>query len=67
MHERVHLKKGDVDMVGPSPSPTQKRKALGDISSNTRGVKRPKKVVTAGKRGILDSRPLLRDVFFEAV
>ncbi|KAL5407447.1 hypothetical protein PMIN03_007171 [Paraphaeosphaeria minitans] len=73
----------------PTPSPTKKRKALGDITAggqvNTRphkrsrktptdsakkprtGSKTPAKVFNAGRRGILDGRPVLQNIFNEAV
>jgi DNA replication ATP-dependent helicase Dna2 len=60
----------------PTPSPTPKRKALGDVTSSGAankspvkkgGVKRPGKVITAGKKGVLNGRPVLKDVFYEAM
>ncbi|KAL1599589.1 DNA replication endonuclease-helicase Dna2 [Paraconiothyrium brasiliense] len=74
----------------PTPSPTKKRKALGDITASggqvnkklqrrsqqtpngspetlKTGRKTPAKIFKAGKRGILDGRPLLQNIFNEAV
>jgi DNA replication ATP-dependent helicase Dna2 len=58
-------------------SPSKKRKALGDITEgggNARAAKRahvgmkvPGKVVRAGRRGVLDGRPVLGNVFEEAL
>ncbi|KAJ4987931.1 DNA replication ATP-dependent helicase/nuclease dna2 [Stagonosporopsis vannaccii] len=60
-------------------SPSKKRKALGDItgpshSGNARspkkrhvGMKMPAKVFSAGKRGVLDGRPVLSNVYEEAL
>ncbi|CAN9152663.1 unnamed protein product [Alternaria alternata] len=71
-----------------TPSPSKKRKALGDLTAkpekvNARSPKRrndnksasgspevkrvPGKVFTAGKRGILDRRPILRDIYNGAI
>lgn len=70
-----------------TPSPTRKRKALGQVAGNiespskrpnsraptnsqkNRGsnMKVPSKVFTAGKRGILDGRPVLMDIYNEAM
>ncbi|CAN9177540.1 unnamed protein product [Alternaria alternata] len=71
-----------------TPSPSKKRKALGDLTAkpekvNARSPKRrndnksasgspevkrvPGKVFTAGKRGILDGRPILRDIYNGAI
>jgi DNA replication ATP-dependent helicase Dna2 len=70
-----------------SPSPSKKRKALGDITAisgrgNARSPKKrfgvksaggnpdakvPKKVFTAGKRGVLDGRPILQDIYNGAI
>lgn len=67
----------------PRASPMKKRKALGEITANTRSPKKkmgsktpgsspeemrtgrkiPGKVFTAGKRGILEGRPVLRDIY----
>jgi DNA replication ATP-dependent helicase Dna2 len=46
-------------------SPSRKRKALGEVGDNARGGSKrsPGKIVTAGKRGVLDGRPVLRDVY----
>jgi DNA replication ATP-dependent helicase Dna2 len=46
-------------------TPERKRKALGEVGGNAKGVKKrsPGKVVTAGKRGVLEGRPVLRDVY----
>lgn len=84
-----------VALMSPSPSPSKKRKALGDITTvpgsrngNTKpsklkssgksiasilaekgmgGRKVPGKVFTAGKRGVLDGRPILKDIYNGAV
>lgn len=63
-------------------SPSRKRKALGEVTANARSPKKrsngslgegkverkvPGKVVMAGKRGVLEGRPVLRDVYNEAV
>jgi DNA replication ATP-dependent helicase Dna2 len=77
-----------VDKVAMSPSPTKKRKALGDITAapgrgNARSPERrfggkgvggspiakkvPGKVFTAGKRGVLEGRPILMDVYNGAI
>tara|TARA_R110002003_G_scaffold106_16_gene8854 strand:- start:1984 stop:4494 length:2511 start_codon:yes stop_codon:yes gene_type:complete len=62
--------------VSPTPSPSKKRKALGEVGGNTRspnkrspahGRKVPGKVVMAGKRSVLDGRPVLRDIYNDAV
>ncbi|KAF3000317.1 Tripartite DNA replication factor [Curvularia kusanoi] len=65
--------------AGPGASPTRKRKVLGDITSSAQGVnarcmkknkpemKQPGKVFLAGKRGVLDNRPVLSNVFEEAL
>ncbi|KAI4605280.1 hypothetical protein J4E80_010714 [Alternaria sp. BMP 0032] len=71
-----------------TPSPSKKRKALGDLTAkpskvNARSPKRkigskstsgspeekriPGKVITAGKRGVLDGRPILRDIYNGAI
>jgi DNA replication ATP-dependent helicase Dna2 len=68
------------ELVSPSPSPTKKRKALGDITGssgagNARGTKRrssttlkmPEKRCTVGKRGVLDGRPVLSNIYEEAL
>jgi DNA replication ATP-dependent helicase Dna2 len=61
--------------MSPSPSPSRKRKALGEVAGNTNEPKKriggnplhagkvPGKVFTAGKRGVLDGRPVLRDIY----
>jgi DNA replication ATP-dependent helicase Dna2 len=62
----------------PSASPSKKRKALGEITGssqgNTRSPKKrvtgkrvPEKVFLAGKRGVLDGRPVLRNIYEEAL
>lgn len=63
----------------PNASPSKKRKALGDITGpshggNARsprkrhvGTKVPDKVFSAGKRGVLDGRPVLKNVYEEAL
>jgi DNA replication ATP-dependent helicase Dna2 len=76
------LAKKNAKPASPSASPTKKRKALGEVTANTRspkkrtgssleemkaGKKVPGKVVMAGKRGVLDGRPVLRDIYNEAV
>jgi DNA replication ATP-dependent helicase Dna2 len=60
-------------------SPTKRRKVMGEVAGNStspknkvggspgQGRKVPGKVVTAGKRGVLDGRPVLRDVYNGAV
>jgi DNA replication ATP-dependent helicase Dna2 len=62
--------------VSPTPSPSKKRKALGEVGGNTRspnkrspghGRKVPGKVVMAGKRGVLAGRSVLRDIYNDAV
>lgn len=71
-----------------TPSPSKKRKALGDLTAkpgkvNARSPKRrigrkstdgspeekriPGKVITAGKRGVLEGRPILRDIYNGAI
>jgi DNA replication ATP-dependent helicase Dna2 len=71
-----------------TPSPSKKRKALGDLTAkpgkvNARSPKKrvgssslsgspeakriPGKVFTAGKRGVLDGRPILRDIYNGAI
>ena len=66
---KVKNAKGDL-----SPSPSKKRKALGDITSSTyrhkariHGMKVPDKVFLAGKRGLLDGKPVLRNIYEEAL
>jgi DNA replication ATP-dependent helicase Dna2 len=75
-------------MPSLSPSPSKKRKALGDITAvsgraNARSPKKrfgvksagrspetkkvPQKVFTAGKRGVLDGRPILQDIYNGAI
>jgi DNA replication ATP-dependent helicase Dna2 len=66
-------------MMSPSPSPSKKRRTLGEVSANDRlpkkrigsnvehGRKVPGKVITAGQRGVLDTRPVLRDIYNGAV
>jgi DNA replication ATP-dependent helicase Dna2 len=55
--------------ASPTTSPSKKRKALGVVASNIRspkkriGGKMPGKVFTAGKRGVLEGRPVLRDIY----
>lgn len=61
----------------PAVSPSKKRKVLGDITEgggNVRalkkarvGMKVPGKVVMAGRKGVLDGRPVLGNVFEEAL
>ena len=65
--------------ASPSASPTKKRKALGDITRSSQGGnarspkkrivgrKVPEKVFLAGKKGVLDGRPVLRNVYEEAL
>ena len=57
-----------------SPSSSKKRKALGDITISThhqkarmRGTKVPNKIFLAGKRGVLDGKPVLRNIYEEAL
>jgi DNA replication ATP-dependent helicase Dna2 len=59
----------NVRRASPTPSPSKKRKALGEVSANSRSPKKrvPGKVVLAGKRGVLEGRPVLRDVYNEAM
>lgn len=64
---------GDVTM-GPTPGnirTSKKRAGSGSPGSNPgdikAGRKLPKNVCTAGKRGILDGRPVLRDIYNEAI
>lgn len=62
----------------PSVSPSKRRKALGDITGSSQGNARslkkratgkrvPEKVYLAGKRGVLDGRPVLRNIYEEAL
>jgi DNA replication ATP-dependent helicase Dna2 len=55
-------------------SPSKRRKVMGEVAGNGKSPKRvggspgqqrkvPGKVVTAGKRGVLDGRPVLRDIY----
>lgn len=51
-------------------SPGNKRKVLGEGTGNisSKGGRRsPGKVVSAGKRGVLEGRPVLRDVYYGVV
>jgi DNA replication ATP-dependent helicase Dna2 len=57
-------------MMSPDESPSKKRKVMGEVSANAREQKRvdgspkvPGKVITAGKRGVLDGRPVLKDIY----
>ncbi|CAO2650600.1 Nn.00g018920.m01.CDS01 [Neocucurbitaria sp. VM-36] len=61
--------------MSPTPSPSKKRKVLGDITTSSNSSpgemratkKMPGKVFTAGKRGVLEGRPVLRDVYNGAI
>jgi DNA replication ATP-dependent helicase Dna2 len=56
-------------------SPCKKRRVLGDITDSSQrsskrkfvGTKVPEKVFRAGKRGVLDTRPVLKNVYEEAL
>jgi DNA replication ATP-dependent helicase Dna2 len=53
-------------------SPSKKRKVLGESTGNMRSPKKvvgkvPGKVVMAGKRGVLEGRPVLRDIYNDAM
>jgi DNA replication ATP-dependent helicase Dna2 len=65
----------------PTPSPSKKRRALGDVTATGAANKKaalspekrlkssqkmPGKVFRAGKKGVLDGRPILRNIFEEA-
>lgn len=81
-------------VASPTPSPSKKRRALGDITTTRSNVlghiappkkriggesiasileekgmgrKMPRKVFSAGKRGVLDGRPVLKDIYNGAV
>ena len=62
-----------VGMKEREESPSKKRKALGEIDANTRSPKKnardrvPGKIVLAGKRGVLEGRPVLRDIYNDAM
>jgi DNA replication ATP-dependent helicase Dna2 len=59
---------GSRTQVFSKESPGKKRKVLGEQGNSRSPKKRvPGKVVTAGKRGVLEGRPVLRDVYFGAV
>ncbi|EAT85850.2 hypothetical protein SNOG_07199 [Parastagonospora nodorum SN15] len=57
--------------MSPHESPSKRRKVMGEVTANARSPKKrigssakvPGKVITAGKRGVLDGRPLLRDIY----
>ncbi|KAL5113950.1 DNA replication endonuclease-helicase Dna2 [Pleosporales sp. CAS-2024a] len=59
----------------PDESPSKKRKVMGEVTANSSGPKKragssprmPGKVVTAGKRGILDGRGILKDIYNGAI
>ncbi|XPS75358.1 DNA helicase [Ascochyta lentis] len=63
----------DAAVTSPGASPSKKRKALGDITGSTHGAnatslkkkKVPGRVFTAGKKGVLDGRPVLRNIYEE--
>jgi DNA replication ATP-dependent helicase Dna2 len=69
---KTPLKSSKKTALSPEASPTRKRRALGEVTGNDRspkkrvgGVERkvPGKVVMAGKRGVLEGRPILRDIY----
>lgn len=63
----------------PSPSPSRKRKALGDITNSSLGCnarspkkrssgsKIPGKVIMAGKKSVLDGRPVLKNIYEDMI
>lgn len=68
-------KKASPRKVAKQESPSKKRKALGDITGASQrspkrlgaGRKVPEKVFMAGRKGVLDGRPVLRNVYEEAL
>lgn len=63
----------------PSPSPSRKRKALGDITNSSLGFnarspkkrssgsKIPGRVIMAGKKSVLDGRPVLKNIYEDMI